>query len=272
MGRRRPLTAIGPVRPGRMTIRTVLSREVEVQGWRLSYCEVGIGAPVLLLHGYAGSGRWWFPILPALSDAGFRAVAPDLPGFGRSKGSAPGLDEMARLLAHFVDEIGLGNFYLAGHSMGAAIGVRLAANLGRRVRRLVLIDSAGIPEGSTRRVIGQLARPWAWESLRFGPSLVLDVVRAGPRSLWRSARELRTYDLRPSLDRIQVPVLLIWGGRDRLTPPEHGEQIAARLHDSRMELLADARHMPMVTHPTRVTAAMARFLKKAARDPEAPGT
>lgn len=262
MGRRDRLSAVGPRSgaAGLETARTVLPRELEIRGEPLAFAEVGAGRPLLLIHGYGGSRRWWFRLVPTLSDAGFRLVLPDLPGFGDSPGPPLPLRRAADRLCLLMDRLGVARFAVCGHSMGAAVAALIAARHGRRARRLVLIDSAGIPTGSARRAFRQLARPWVWESVQFAPTLLRDLLRAGPRNLWVVARELRSFDLSPDLPRIEAPTLLIWGARDELTPPAHAHRIAERLPGCRIEWIREARHMPMVTHPEKVAALMLDFL------------
>ncbi|NIR43845.1 MAG: alpha/beta hydrolase, partial [Gemmatimonadetes bacterium] len=65
-----------------------------------------MGAPLLLIHGLGASSRWWFPILPELSNAHFRLLAPDLPGFGRSPGTALNIEHVARSVVALADHLG----------------------------------------------------------------------------------------------------------------------------------------------------------------------
>lgn len=226
----------------------------------LAYLESGAGPPLLLIHGLGGSARWWSPLVPSLSAAGFRTLAPDLPGFGRSAGPALSIDASARALTRFLERLDVERLSVCGHSMGGAIAARLAADLQDRVRRLVLIDSAGIPERSGRHALEQLTRPWRWTSVRFLPALLVDLGRAGPRSLWVGGRELRRYDVRPSLRRVAAPTLLIWGGRDRLTPAEHADIMADALGEARIEWVPEARHLAILTHPQQVAERIVDFL------------
>ncbi|UCF19705.1 MAG: alpha/beta hydrolase, partial [Gemmatimonadota bacterium] len=144
MGKRRIMLAMGP-HQGVRTTRVVVPRELSSEDLRMVYFEAGVGAPLLLLHGLGGSSRWWFPLFPELTSANFRLIAPDFPGFGRSPGPMFSIAAAARAVIRLADRAGLGEFFLCGHSMGGAIASQVAADYGRRVRRLILIDSAGIP-------------------------------------------------------------------------------------------------------------------------------
>jgi pimeloyl-ACP methyl ester carboxylesterase len=261
LGKRRILTAKGPT-AGVSTTRVVVAREFQRGGRRVAYCEVGVGAPLLLIHGLGASYRWFFPLFPALTSANLRLVALDLPGFGRSPGPVLSIAAAAREVVDLADRLGFARFSLCGHSMGAAIAAHLAGNFGSRVRRLALIDSAGLPDLPPKRWLVRLLQPWSWCPPRFYATLIGDVLRAGPRNMAAGARDLRRYDIRPALDQVRVPTLVIWGERDALTPLEHAHLIVERLADGRLEVISGARHLPMVSHPEATGRLLAEFFGK----------
>ena len=260
MGKRKLLRAYGPA-SGLETSRLVVSRQLRLQAGPLYYCESGIGTPVVMIHGVGGSSRWWFSLFPSLNSSDFRAVAPDLPGFGGSPGPALPLKQAARAVLQLADHLKIDRFHLCGHSMGGAVAAHIAADHAARVRRLALIDSAGIPAFYTPRMLGRLLQPWSWCPLHFYPTLVGDVIRAGPFNLARASRYISRSDLRPTLRRITIPTLVIWGSKDRLIPLKDGERLAAELPQTRLETLDDARHLPMVSHPSKVGELLISFFR-----------
>lgn len=262
MGRRRIVTARGP-RDGMGTTRVVLSRKLQLDRVQLAYGEAGVGPPIMLLHGLGGSSRWWFRLYPELTAANFRVLTPDLPGFGRSPGPLLEPDQAARTVVRFATHLGLTQFFLVGHSMGGAIAVQVAAEFPDRVRRLALIDTAGIPGTGPLRVLGRLAQPWSWCPWGFMKAFLSDVLlRAGPATMLAGIRQLRHNDIRPLLDRIEIPTLVIWGERDGLTPPEHGKRVAERLSNARLEVVSGARHLPMISHPQATARLLSGFFKE----------
>lgn len=160
------------------------------------------------------------------------------------------------------DRTGLGQFFLCGHSMGAVVAAQIAADYSARVRRLVLINSAGIPGVGAIRVLTRLVQPWSWCPASFYRTLLGDMLRAGPGNLLAAMRFLRGYDVRPTLERVRTPSLVVWGDKDRLTPPEHGRQIAAGLSGARLEMISNARHLPMIRRPEAVSKVVIDFLKQ----------
>ena len=258
---KRILRAKGP-RQGLQTTRVVVTRDIQLGRQRLSYSEGGVGAPIILLHGLGASSRWWFPLFPELTSAQLRIIAPDLPGFGRTPGPTFPIKDAARLVIELADHHKLAHFFLAGHSLGGAIAAQIAADYGGRVRRLILVDSAGIPNRISGRWIGRLMSPWTWCPLGFYGTLLGDAVRAGPGNMRAGVRELRRYDIRRLLERIDIPTLVIWGQKDALTPLEHGRAIADGLPDGRFEIVSKARHLPMVSDPSATSRLILKFLKE----------
>jgi 3-oxoadipate enol-lactonase/4-carboxymuconolactone decarboxylase len=227
----------------------------------MSYCEGGVGAPLIMIHGLGGSCHWFFPLFPELTSANLRILAPDLPGFGRSPGRVLPVREAARVVIELADRLGLARFFLCGHSLGGAIAAHIAATFGGRVRRLALIDSAGIPDAIRKRWFLRLLQPWSWCPLGFHRTLVGDVLRTGPRNLAAGVRQLRGYDIRPDLERVRVPTLIIWGEHDALTPPEHGRRMLESLAEGRLEIVPGARHLPMVSDPDTTSRLLVEFFR-----------
>jgi epoxide hydrolase 4 len=100
------------------------------------------GRPVVLLHGFPEYSASWEDILPALADAGFYAVAPDLRGYGRSEKPDVGydFDTLARDVVALIDALGTERADLVGHDWGGAIAYHVAAYFPARVRRLSVVN------------------------------------------------------------------------------------------------------------------------------------
>ena len=116
------------------------------QGMRLAHVDVGEGPVVLLLHGEPTWSYLWRKVIPPLLEAGFRCVAPDLPGFGRSdKPLDPAwysFDNHTASIASLLDDLDLSDVTLVMHDWGGPIGLRLATiERPDRVSRLVLMDT-----------------------------------------------------------------------------------------------------------------------------------
>lgn len=236
-----------------------------LDGFKLHAIHEGEGEPVVLLHGLSGSSRWWRYTIPALRDT-YRVHVPELIGFGRSRGAVrhPTLPEMAGLLVRWLDAIGIDRTHFVGHSMGAQVGVHLAARWPDRIHRLVLSDAAGIPRAhspaSLAAVASELLWPRAWGRPTFLATIAMDAARAGPRTLVRAIRGILADDIRPLLPRVHAPTLLIWGAHDPFTPVEDGDAIARLVPRSRLVVIEGASHNPMTDRPEAFNRELLKFL------------
>lgn len=233
--------------------------------YRIHALHTGEGAALILLHGLAGSARWWRNNVPALA-AHFRTHTPDLVGFGHSRtwAAQPSIPMMAQLLQQWLEINEIERAHIIGHSMGGQIAIHLAAKWRERVGKLVLVSAAGIPRELSvtafTRLVAEIVPPRSWGKPAFLPRIAADALRAGPRSLLGAAHLLLRDDVRPLLAQIRAPVLLIWGRLDPLTPLAQGEYLAAHIAGSRLVVFEDAAHVPMVDAPERFNREVLQFL------------
>ncbi len=225
-------------------------KAIVVGGRSVAYGEAGDGVPVLFLHGWGLDHRVYKRSLARLVATGMRVVAPALPGFG---GSAPlpqqesTLAGFATWLVEFLDALQIKEPALVmGHSFGGGVAIVFAHNYPERVRGLVLINSIGASawarRGVTPRTTSQ--RPlWDW-GLHFPGDLwplgqarrVLPVILAEavpnllrePRAFWRVAALARGADLLDELTELKrrrLPVVVLWGNRDRIVTRDAFEEM-----------------------------------------------
>jgi pimeloyl-ACP methyl ester carboxylesterase len=231
-------------------------REVRMGERLVLQREVGEGRPLVLLHGLAGSWRWWSPLFPALAD-GRRLYVPELP---RPPVALPS-DAMGSWVLHWLDAAGLEQVDLAAHSLGGLFAAELAAVAPERVSRLVLVAPAGIPCG--RSLPGRVL-PLTTALLdirRRLPMVVGDAVRTGPVALARDIALVDRRDLREELSEISAPTLLVWGERDRLVPSRLAGEWQRLIPQARLVLL-DCGHVPMLEAPDELAGAMRTFLDR----------
>jgi pimeloyl-ACP methyl ester carboxylesterase len=225
-------------------------REVEVGGRRTRYRVTGAGEPLVLVHGLAGSWRWWSPLLRSLAQRR-RVHVVNLPRLRPT--------ELGAWLEHWLDALGMERVDIAGHSLGGLIATELAASREPRTRRLVLVTPAGIPCGRSlaRRTLPLLG---TLNGIRASlPMVVADALHTGPLSLMRGIAFVSTRDLRDTLSRVRAPTLLVWGERDDLVPLAIAEEWHRRLPDSRLVCLSCG-HVPMLEAPRELADHMLSFL------------
>lgn len=245
----------------------IKTKWVRIGAARIYYQEVGAGPCVILVHGLAGSSRWWRHNIEVLARH-FHVYVIDLIGFGRSQGHHTFvLNEAAEYLRGWMDRLGIERAGVVGHSMGGVIAIDLAAQFPEYVRQLVLVDAAAfslLERALLRNALG-LAKTLWYLPLGFLPLLFADAFRAGPWTLWRAGRELLTVDIRASLAQIAAPALIVWGERDWVAPAQIGERLEKELPEAERVVIEGAGHNPMWDHPEAFHRIVIPFLQRFSR-------
>jgi haloacetate dehalogenase len=162
--------------------------DIDVGPARVHVRHGGTGPAILLLHGHPRTGSTWHAVAPALVDAGFAVVVPDLRGYGQSRGPAPTADHSAHSkravagdVADVMGALGYERFAVVGHDRGSYVALRLALDHEERVERAVLMDSIPLSE-HLRRVDARFATEW-WHWFFFAqPEIPERVINADPDS------------------------------------------------------------------------------------------
>ena len=250
-----------------------------IDGLKTYYEASGEGRPVVLLHGWGSDSSSLRPVLNLLrQQLPVRACALDFPGFGYSDGPAQPWDvsAYARFLLGFLDDQGFDQVDLVAHSFGGRVAIKLAAGSPGRVRRLVLVDSAGI---RPRRTLGYRLRVTLAKALkrlrqaspRLAHALRLDrlAARQGSSDYQRSGSLRQTFikvvneDLSDLLPAISCPTLLVWGERDDSTPLSDGRLMQRLIPCARLEVLAGAGHYSYAERFPEFSKLLVNFLSEA---------
>lgn len=259
----------------------------------------GSGPPLVLLHGIGSTWRVFRPVIPLLEER-FEVLAPDMPGFGRSPplpaGVRPTPAALADAVAKEMDRAGLESAHLAGNSLGGLVAVELARR--GRGRSAVLISPAGLAlprESVYAKAVLRLhvavarANPNPERLLRLLPLRVGSGAlmfgrpwRGDPVELAEQARLLagsegfeatipETLGRQPcGLDRLDLPVLVAWGTRDRLLFPRQGRRWVRTVPGAELRYLRGLGHLPMADDPRVVADAIAGFATAAERGERRP--
>ena len=250
--------------------------------------------PLVLLHGLAERRQIFDRLVPLLA-ARVRVVAVDLPGFGASPplpGGGFDLGVVCERVAAAIAELGLERPVMLGHSLGGGVAVRYAAERPGALRALTLIAPAGlITTGAVRpswrhprwhalgRMFLRAAIPViaASRGLRerafarvVGDPSALDAALAREllmgaaqgRSTPAAGIEIVYAGLRDRLDALTLPVLVVWGERDRVVSPRYGEPLRDALPDGRLLLLPRTGHVPMCEEPGAVATAVLELVHR----------
>lgn len=220
------------VRPAEAAAAWAGTRRVAADGWRVRFREAGHGPPLVLVHGLGVSADYWYRNGPPLAAAGFRVLAPDLPGFGRTEGPDGGLpvrSQAAALLA-WARAVELGPAVYVGHSLSCQCVLELAARVPEAVRGLVLASPTGAPR--RHRLLRQA---WGFlldvprEDWRLVPIVGQAYLRAGPVRVFRTWRRGAEHDPLPLLTRVAAPARVVVGARDPVVDPDFAETLARSL-------------------------------------------
>ncbi len=215
----------------------------------------------LLVHGI-GMGRTVFADAVKLLRRHGRVIAIDLPGYGEAPEPArtPAIERLADLVAAFIVERAPGRVVLVGHSMGSQVAIEVAARHPATVARLVL--AAPTVDARARRALPQM-----WRLLRDltdeHPKVILagarEYLRAGPW-LRRKFRAMLAHAPEDSLDRVRVPVLVLRGEEDPVSPRAWCRFVADSLPDGRLEEIPDRGHETMIRDAAPAVARILLFV------------
>jgi len=262
----------------------------------LSYVEAGDGAPLLLVHGLMTSAYSFRYVASALAKR-YRVFVVDLPGAGQSdapEGLSQSPQQLAEVLAAFIDSIGIERPYIAANSMGGYVSLWLALLHPEKLSRLLIMHSPGIPEARLFLLHAILSLPGARALFRFytrnHDSFALENVHYRDESL-KSREEVREYArwtrdppsreifFRNLLETMSphtmkqlpgaiaaaraagalVPMRLLWSRWDPLVPPAFGPQYQAMLPEAELVWLDDASHFLHVDAPEATAREVLRF-------------
>lgn len=257
---------------------------VETQdGTRIFVRDWGTGQPVLLVHGWPLSADMWEYQMPALVGAGFRCIAVDRRGFGRSDHPGQGydFDTFADDLAAVLTALDLRAVTLVGYSMGAGEITRYLARHGAtRVARTVLIGAALSPMDEA--VAGMMSQVIAADRPQFMtdgvPSLFASTtgepvsgaqmqwvvglaLQASPLATLDCLRAFGRNDFRAELPAFTMPTLVIHGDADTSQPVAVAQEVAAAIPGARYAEYAGAPHGLFLTERTRLAADLVRFVQ-----------
>ncbi len=246
---------------------------IDVRGAPTFVREAGAGAPILFLHGPEDPA--WTPALARLA-AKFRVVAPDHPGMGRTPlgASVEAIDDLVDHYLDVIDTLGLGDAPLVGVSFGGWIAAELAVVLGPRLRRLVLVNAAGLRVGdadlpelylmSDEELARFLVADARSAELIFPPTddaALIERRLVQRANLARFTWQPYWHDpkLAGRLRRIVASTLVLWGSDDRFIPLAHAREFGARIPGATLRLIERAGHLPHLEQPERFSDAVSGF-------------
>jgi pimeloyl-ACP methyl ester carboxylesterase len=289
--------AQAPAPPGNLGQDWGEQKTFDYQGIKINYYEAGQGPPVILLHGFGACAYTWRFLIPALA-AHHRTITLELKGYGLSdkpRDEKYRLSDQADMVVEFIRPRDLHDLVVMGHSMGGGLALMTYFKLREedpgRIKRLVLIDSAGYPQKlpwfirmakipGLNAVVSRLLSP------RFATTLVLKKcyynkdkiteeqidtyayygsLPGASEALMETARQIVPGNVEAVIARyktISVPVLIVWGAEDEVVPLKVGRNFKRDIPDSELAVIPKCGHTPLEEEPQETRRIIEDFLKK----------
>ena len=275
-----------------------IARSIVAAGIRTNYHDLGEGFPVLMIHGSGpGVSAWanWRLVMPELARRA-RVIAPDMVGFGftdRPAGQQYDMDVWVEQAVGLLDALGLEQADLVGNSFGGALAIAMAIRHPRRVRRLVLMGSVGVPFEITEgldKVWGyqpsfesmlELLDFFAWDralvneelarlryeaSIRPGFQESFSAMFPAPRQRWGDAMASPEADIRA----IPHETLVIHGREDKVIPLSNSLTLADWIARVQLHVYGHCGHWTQIEHAGRFARLVGDFLAEAGPDEPRP--
>lgn len=230
---------------------------------------------IIFIHGSGGNASIWKKAMEIIAQAGWGSIAISLPGHGTSEGEGmASIPEYCEFINDFIETKGLGNIFLAGHSLGGGIVLDFALKYPEKLTGIILIGT-----GARLRVhpqalemFRQMAEgerepkfePWAFAE--HTPAHILaegekEWSMTNPRVRYMDLMACDKFDIMQDVEKIQLPTLIVVGTKDRLTPIKYAEYLYKKIKGAKLEIISEAGHMLMLEAPEPLSLAITNFLK-----------
>lgn len=242
----------------------------------------GRGKPILLLHGWLGSWRYWMPTMESLADT-YRTYALDFWGFGDSDkpGNLYRIDDYVRQVSDFLDGLGIAKASLVGHSLGGVVALRTTLELPQRVDKLVLVDTPiygdslsgslkAVRNPFSRLVAGPKALVGLWmralkkssaDWSQMYEEIVEDTERLDENAVQQSVESMLSLDLRPRLSSLYTHTLVVYGEKDEFVDPQQtGLFVNGPVATAQVVILSGCRHFPFLDEPSKFNRLLKEFM------------
>jgi len=254
-------------------------KQILIDNLKINYKIAGQGPAILILHGWGGSSDSWVEVQQILAEKGYKVLAPDFSGFGKSVTPPEpwGIKEYVEVVLKFAEKLGLDKFILLGHSFGGRIAIRFTHEYPEKVEKLILCDSAGIKPktGLKTLIIFWMARIG---NAIFSPKHLIrirdtarnlfyvflrnkDYVKANG-TMKETIKNVLKEDLLPEISQIRTKTLIVWGGADRMVPLKYAHIFKEKIKGSRLEVFPKIGHSPHLEEPEKLAVKILSFIQE----------
>jgi len=234
-----------------------------LDGGIVHYEVIGRGRPIIFLHGWVGSWRYWVPAMQTASTA-FRAYAVDMWGFGETARDVTryGIDKQVALLDHFLQELGMGKVAIVGHGLGALVGLLFTMRYPTVVDRIMAVEAPFEPSAINNRLrsasLPELT-DWLLSKDAASEPARTDGLKADPLAISSSFSSPELFNLSHRLGSLSNPCLLVYGQNDPAISSPPFEQASAPLNMHSV-VLEQSAHFPMLDDAARFNRLLTDFL------------
>jgi len=239
-----------------------------------SYIDEGEGEVLLLLHGLMGGLSNWEEVIEEFSKK-YRVLLPMLPVYDLPV-ITTGVKTLSKYVHKFIKYKKLNNVIVLGNSLGGHVGLIYVLAHPERIKALVLAGSSGLYENAFG---GSFPRRENYEFVKerveytfydpniATPELIAEVYklvndRHSVIRLLAMAKSAIRHNMKADLHKIRIPVSLIWGKNDKITPPAVADEFHQLLPDSELHWIDCCGHAPMMEHPQEFNRLLKGFLNK----------
>jgi pimeloyl-ACP methyl ester carboxylesterase len=239
---------------------------IVIGGGLIHYEAFGDGEPILFIHGWLGSWRYWMRTMEALA-SDYRTYALDLWGFGDSDKSKErySVTDYTTLIHDFMDQLGIAKASLVGHSLGAVVALHFATEYPALVSRLAIVSLPVTPNAINGRLRdfssnSVLTKMFWWRQITH-KEVQQEADKMATNVIALSVQSTLEIDARALIERIHKPTLVIYGEKDSVIDPEPSRILNGERHSLRPIGLAESRHFPMLEEANKFNRLIKDFLE-----------
>ncbi len=242
---------------------------VVIDGGLVHYEAFGRGNPVLFLHGWLGSWRYWMRTMEAIADEN-RTYALDLWGFGDSDKSKPrySVSDYVGLVDNFINNMGIRDTPIIGHALGATVALEYAVRYPDRARKVMTVSLPMNADCISRRLIdfannSMMAKVMWWRQISY-KEVQSEAEKTGEGAINISVQSVAEIDIRSRIESISqlddTVLLAVYGEKDDVIDPTLTPTLDNDWHNIRPIGLADSKHFPMLDEAAKFNRLLKDFL------------
>lgn len=241
---------------------------VVIDGGLVHYEAFGRGKPVLFLHGWLGSWRYWMPTMETISDK-YRTYALDLWGFGDSDKSKPRYEvsDYVALVNNFTDNMGIRDAPIIGHALGATVALEYAVRHPDLVKKVMAVSLPITSDSITRRLIdvanNTMMAKMLW-TRNIAKEVQKEAEKTGEGVVNASVQSVAQLDVKSRMELVartnDAMILAVYGEKDDLIDPTPTRALNGNWHNIRPIGLAESKHFPMLDEAAKFSRLLQDFL------------